>query len=124
MARISAVLAVTSEDRARLERLVRCGKTEQRVAFRSRIILQAAKGWSNSAIAEALGTSRPTVIDWRKRYEAKGIAGLSHDRPRGRSFRPIARDKEAEVVEKTLHSTPSDARHWSCRSRGRAMRPH
>jgi hypothetical protein len=89
-----------------LERLVRSGKTEQRVAFRSRIVLQAAKGWSNSAIAEALGTSRPTVIDWRKRYEAEGIAGLSHDRPRGRSFQPIARDKEAEVIEKTLHSTP------------------
>ena len=120
MAGISAALAVTSEDRARLERLVRCGKTEQRVAFRSRIILQAAKGWSNSAIAEALGTSRPTVIDWRKRYEAEGIAGLSHDRPRGRSFQPIARNKEAEVIEKTLHSTPAESTHWSCRSMGQA----
>ena len=107
MAGISAVLAVTSEDREKLERLARSGKTEQRVAFRSRIVLQAAKGWSNSAIAEALGTSRPTVIGWRKRYEAEGIAGLSHDRPRGRSFQPIARNKEAEVIEKTLHSTPA-----------------
>ena len=81
MAGISAALAVTSEDRAKLERLVRCGKTEQRVAFRSRIILKAAEGWSNSAIAEALGTSRPTVIDWRKRYEAEGMAGLSPQVP-------------------------------------------
>ena len=89
MAGISAALAVTLEDRAKLERLVRSGKTEQRLAFRSRIVLQAAKGWSNSAIAEALGTSRPTVIDWRKRYEAEGIAGLSHDRPRGRSFQSL-----------------------------------
>ena len=71
-------------------------------------------------MAEALGTSRPTVIDWRRRYEAEGVAGLSHDRPRGRSFKPIARDKEAEVVEKTLHSTPADATHWSCRSMGQA----
>ena len=120
MAGISAAMAVTSEDREKLERLARSGKTEQRVAFRSRIVLQAAKGWSNSAIAEALGTSRPTVIGWRKRYEAEGIAGLSHDRPRGRSFQPIARNKEAEVIEKTLHSTPAGSTHWSCRSMGRA----
>ena len=121
MAGIGAALAAASEDRARLERRVRCGRTEQRVAFRSRIILQAAEGWSNSAMAEALGTSRPTVIDWCRRYEAEGVAGLSHDRPRGRSFKPIARDKETEVIEKTLHSTPADATHWSCRSMGRAI---
>ena len=120
MAGISAALAVAPEDKAKLERLVRCGKTEQRVAFRSRIILQAAEGWSNSAIARALGTSRPTVIGWRKRYEAEGVAGLRHDHPRGRGFQPIDRNKEAEVIEKTLHGTPADATHWSCRSMGRA----
>ena len=120
MAGISAALRVAPEDRAKLERLIRSGKTEQRVAFRNRIVLQAAEGWSNSAIARALGTSRPTVIDWRKRYEAEGVEGLGQDRPRGRSFEPIARDKETEVVEKTLHSAPADATHWSCRSMGRA----
>src|SRR5487761_1767506 len=120
MAGISAALMVAPEDRAKLERLVRCGKTEQRVAFRSRIVLQAAEGRSNSAIARALGTSRPTVIGWRKRYEAEGVAGLRHDHPRGRGFQPIDRNKEAEVIEKTLHGTPADATHWSCRSMGRA----
>ncbi|MHB1960216.1 MAG: helix-turn-helix domain-containing protein [Acidobacteriaceae bacterium] len=74
MAGIGAALTVAPEDRAKLQRLVRCGKTDRWVAFRSRIVLQAAEGWSNSAIARALGTSRPTVIDWRKRYEAEGVA--------------------------------------------------
>lgn len=116
MARSSAALAVTAEDRAELERLVRSGKTEQRVAFRSRIVLKAAEGLSNSRIAKELDTSRPTVIDWRKRYEAEGMEGLTHDRPRGRGFEPIARSKEAEVVDKTLQTKPGAATHWSCRS--------
>lgn len=120
MAASSAALAVTPDDRAKLERLVRSGKTEQRVAFRSRIILQAAAGLSNSGIAAALGTSRPTVIDWRRRYEAEGMAGLRHDRPRGRGFQPIARSQETEVIEKTLQGTAGDATHWSCRSMSQA----
>ncbi len=53
--------------------LTRSGETERGVTFRSRIFLKAAEGLSSSKIAEALGTSRPTVIDWRKRYAAEGM---------------------------------------------------
>jgi len=76
MARNIAALVVTPEDRAALERLVRSGKTQQRVAFRSRIVLKAADGLANTHIARDLGTSRPTVMDWRRRYAREGIAGL------------------------------------------------
>jgi len=120
MARSAAALAVTPEDKAELERLIRSGRTEQRVAFRSRIILKAAAGLTNSRIAEELDTSRPTVIDWRRRYAAEGIEGLIHDRPRGRSFEPIARNKEAELINKTLQEKPQAATHWSCRSLAQA----
>jgi transposase len=121
MARSSAEsLAVSPEDRVELERLVRSGKTEQRVAFRSRIVLAAARGLSNKAVAERLGTSRPTVIDWRKRYEAEGIAGLYHDRPRGKAFAALPKDKEAAIVERTLKEKPKAATHWSCRSMAEA----
>ena len=116
MARISVALAVRPEDRVELERLVRSGKTEQRVALRSRIILRAAAGWPNRKIAESLGPSRPTVMDWRQRYAAEGIAGLTQDRPRGRGFPALPKDAEAAVVAKTLREKPAAATHWSCRS--------
>lgn len=120
MAWISAALAVTPEDKAELERLVRSGKTEQRVAFRGRIILAAARGLSNSKIAETLKTSRPTVIDWRRRYAAEGVAGLYHDRPRGKSFQALPEATEAAVIERTLKEKPEAATHWSCRSMAKA----
>ncbi len=120
MAQSSIALAVTPEDKAELERLARSGKTEQRVAFRSRIVLAAASGLPNKKIAEALSTSRPTVIDWRKRYQAEGIAGLFHDRPRGKAFAALPKGQEAAVVEKTLQSKPAQATHWSCRSMAEA----
>lgn len=88
-------IGVTPEDKVKLERLIRSGKTEQRVALRSRIVLAAAEGIPNNAIAEALGTSRPTVTDWRKRYAAAGIAGLTNARPRGKPFMAWPKDKES-----------------------------
>lgn len=110
----SAALAVTPEDKRELERIVRSGKTEQRVALRARIILGAVEGKSNNALAKQLKTSRPTVIDWRRRFAEGGVKALYEDRPRGRSFQPLVRSKEAEVITKT-QTQPPQATHWSCR---------
>jgi DNA-binding NarL/FixJ family response regulator len=57
----SAALAVTPEHRQELERIARSGKTEQRMA--ARIVVGAADGKSNNALAKELKTSRPTVLD-------------------------------------------------------------
>ena len=95
--------------------MVRSGKTEQRHALRARIILGAADGQSNNALAKELKTSRPTVLDWRARYAEGGVKALYEDRPRGKSFKPIARAKEAEIVAQT-QTEPANATQWSCRS--------
>ena len=111
----SAALAITPEHRQELERIARSGKTEQRIALRARIVLAAADGKSNNALAKELKTSRPTVIDWRQCFAEGGMKALYEDRPRGRSFAPLARAKEAEIVAKT-QSAPKQATQWSCRS--------
>jgi len=110
----SAALAVTPEENTELRRIVRSGKTEQRLAFRARIVLGAAQGQSNAALAKELKTSRPTVIDWRRRYAEGGLKALYEDRPRGRSFKPLSRAKETEIIEKTQQA-PQRETHWSCR---------
>jgi transposase len=116
----SAAISIRSEDRKTLERWVRSGRTEQRVAFRAKIILKAADGLSNYAIARELSTSRPTVIDWRTRYREEGVKGLTSDRPRGKAFAALPKEREAAVIEKTLKEKPEAATHWSCRSMAEA----
>lgn len=115
----SAPLAVTPEARQELERIVRSGKTEQRIALRARIILGAADGKSNNLLATELKTSRPTVLDWRRRFAEGGAKALDDDRPRGRSFKPLARAKTAEIITRT-QSAPQQATQWSCSSMARA----
>ena len=65
------------------------------MAQRARIVLLAADGESNTAIAEKVGVSRPTVIGWRERYAASGLAGLE-DEPR--SGRPRQHDHRSIVA--------------------------
>jgi transposase len=115
----SAALAVTSKNKRELERIVRSGKTEQRIALRARIILGAAEGKSNNALAKELETSRPTVIDWRTRFAEGGVDALYDDRPRGQSFKPLDRARQAEIITKT-QTAPARATQWSCRSMAKA----
>src|SRR3954465_15676879 len=83
------------------------------LAQRARIVLLAADGVSNTAIADRVGVSRPTVIDWRDRYGEHGIAGWDDEQ---RSGRPRTIDHRV-VVSATLKKPPKKygVTHWSSR---------
>ena len=109
-------LPLTDEDRQVLESWVRAHSTSQQVVKRARIILLAAEGMSNTDIAMVVGFSRPTVIEWRKRFLAEGVNTLTKTRP-GRGPKPkYTKEKIQEIVEATLHTKPKNATHWSCRT--------
>ncbi len=117
----AAALAVSVGQRVELERLVRAHTTPRSVAKRARVVLAAAAGESNSAIAQRLGVSRPTVILWRERFTAGGTAALAETRA-GRGRKPsISSRKVKQIVEATLHTTPPGATLWSCRSMAKAQ---
>src|SRR5215210_6725960 len=61
-------LEVTGEERLGLETLVRRHTAGQQLALRGRIILAAAEGMNQSAIAARLGTTVNTVRHWRRRW--------------------------------------------------------
>ncbi len=112
----AAALTVSAGDREMLSALARGGNTPQKLGLRARIVLGAAEGRANHALAKELGVSRPTVLLWRERYAEAGLDGLLKDAPRpGRTPRISARKVEA-IVNATLHTRPRDATHWSVRT--------
>ncbi|MBA3476204.1 MAG: IS630 family transposase [Actinobacteria bacterium] len=121
MASAAASTVISGEQRAILERWVSAQKTPQSVALHARIVLMAAAGESNSAIARALEVSRPTVILWRSRFEQGGAAALSEVKP-GRGRKPtISAAKIEAIVQTTTQTTPPGATHWSCRTMAKAQ---
>ena len=113
-------LTVTGEDRDALTRWVRRPKTAQALAQRARIVLSAAEGRSNTAVASDLGVTARTVGKWRGRFQEQGPDGLL-DEPRPGAPRTITDDMVEAVIVKTLEEKPKDATHWSTRSMARAM---
>jgi transposase len=120
MARGAAVKIVLSdEERVTLESWTRRRKIARAEAVRAEIVLLASEGLSNCAIADELSISRLTAGLWRRRFARDRLDGLC-DEPRPGAPRKIGDDKIADVVTKTLETTPSGATHWSTRSMAKA----
>lgn len=82
MARRSPYIIHLSEDERRsLEAKARHHSSEHRDFVRSNIILLAAEGLHNQAIANRVGKDRKTVSRWRKRFFEERLDGMK-ERPR------------------------------------------
>jgi transposase len=74
-------IELTSEGRAELEHLRRAVKTPTPVRVRCQMILLSAKGWSPPRIALHLAYHPHTIRAVLRRYQQRGIAGLTPDSP-------------------------------------------
>jgi transposase len=110
-----APLSLTAEERETLGNWARRPKSAQALAQRSRIVLEAAAGNSNTVVARKLGITKQTVGKWRQRFVDQRLAGLL-DQPRPGAPRKIDDAQVERVVRLTLESTPTDATHWSTRA--------
>jgi transposase len=111
--RVAPEIVLTNEEHAELAKLVRSKLSSVRLAQRARIVLLAAEGLQNKAIAQQVGVGRVQVARWRERYAEARLAGIERDLPRGA---PPAKVDVARLVELTTQTKPVAATHWSTRT--------
>ncbi|PJE23025.1 MAG: IS630 family transposase, partial [Mycobacterium sp.] len=111
----AAVIVLTADERAELEGWARRRTSAAGLAMRSRIVLAAADGGSNTELAERLGLSITTVRRWRNRFVVDRLDGLL-DEPRPGRPRVVGDERIKDLITATLETTPPDATHWSTRS--------
>jgi transposase len=112
----AAPLSITDGQREVLETLLRSHTAPVRQVRRAQVLLMAAEGVSNVEIAERCDVSRPTVLAWRKQFEADGLTRFG-EVAKGRGPKPsIPEEKIAEIVRLTTQTTPEGATHWSVRT--------
>jgi transposase len=115
----AVALELTEAERAELQRLLRRRGVGQALAQRIRVVLACAEpNATNLGVAEALGVSRQTVANWRRRFAEHRLEGLA-DAPRSGAPRSIGDEAVERLVALTLEEAPSNATHWSTRAMAR-----
>lgn len=104
-------LKSSENDRTILERWVKSRTMESRLVERAKIVLKCVQGESVTQIARELHVRPNTVIDWRRRFEEKGIPGL-YDLPRSGKPATYGQEFRKKVLEILEQSPPAGQAVW------------
>jgi transposase len=115
MPRTASALSLNTVNQQQIQQWLKAPGTPQQVALRGGIVLAAAQGQSDTAIAQRFQINRKTVILWRRRFATQGPESLWEIAPgRGRKHLYDA-DKVKAIVDATLQTKPKGITQWSCR---------
>lgn len=120
MAYVSTTISLSPDERRVLEKNVAAAKSEQRLAFRSRVVLLAADGMGTNAIAAQLETNPATVSKWRVRFAQLGLAGLA-DAPRSGAPGRYDEETERRILAKLDEEVPGGETVWTARLLAQAL---
>jgi transposase len=112
------VVRLTADQRRTLERVARTGGHPALTTRRARILLKAdADGpdaWTDERIAEALDTTRMTVMRVRQQFAAEGLGATLHrKKPTGRRYRKLDGEQEAQLVAIACSKAPEGQARWT-----------
>lgn len=113
-------ITLTADERAKLTDWARRPTSAQRLALRAKIVLGAADGRANTALAAELRVTVPTVRKWRNRFAQRRLDGLV-DEARPGAPRTITDTQVEAAVTRTLETKPTGATHWSTRTLAREL---
>jgi hypothetical protein len=114
------IVRLESDERERLQRLVRAGKAAAYKIRHANMLLMAdanGPGWADEQIAEGLGVSIGQIEHLRKRFVEQGLEAClerkKQDRP---SIEPkFDGEKEAKLIALACGKAPEGRERWSLR---------
>lgn len=108
-------VALNSQQKERLEGMLRKGRWTPRELTRARILLTAngQRKWSNTTIAKEVNSSRETVRSIRNRFLDEGLDIALLDRPRSGQPRKLTEKDEAFVIATACSKVPRGYGHWT-----------
>jgi Winged helix-turn helix len=120
--RVADAVVLSEDERRFLEGQVRRHKAPRSLSDRCRMILLCAEGLPSKEVAAQLGMHEHTVGKWRRRFVKDRIEGLTDGYRPGRP-RTVSDAQVADVIERTLNTTPNRPRsfHSPCASHAPAV---
>jgi transposase len=106
------LVTLEDDERAHLEHLLHGGTHATRKVTRARILLKAAEGTEDSAIAAALAVGRATVERTRRRFVEEGLGALE-ERPRPGHQPKLDAKAEARLIAEACSAAPQGRQRWT-----------
>lgn len=106
------LVTLSADEREQLEALLRSGQPATRKVTCARILLKAAEGWDDHAIAAALTVGRATVERLRQRFVAEGVGALE-ERPRPGTAPKLDEKAEARLIAEACSAAPAGRQRWT-----------
>jgi transposase len=106
------LVTLDDDERQQLEDLLHSGTHATRKVTRARILLKAAKGIEDSAIAAALSVGRATVERTRRRFVEEGLGALE-ERPRPGTLPKLDAKAQARLIAETCSAAPEGRQRWT-----------
>jgi len=112
------VVRLSAVQRQALRRVVRTGVHPAAMRRRAHILLKTdADGpdaWTDDRIAEALDSTRMTVMRVRQQFAVEGLdATLHRKRPTGRQYRKLDGRQEAQLIAVACSPAPRGRARWT-----------
>ena len=108
-------ISLTPEERGQLGTWRDAPETSPRLARRARIVLEAAEGWTNRAIAADLLIDPETVALWRRRFSMNRLDGIQWDAPRSGRRPALPADLIDRIWRIPPHGARPDGSPWTTR---------
>src|SRR5438093_10074002 len=106
------LVTLTDDEREHLEHLLHSGTHATRKVTRARILLKAAEGWEDKAIADALAVGRTTAERLRQRFVEEGLGALT-DQPRPGMLPKLDAKAEARLIAEACRAAPEGRQRWT-----------
>src|SRR5262245_54921829 len=106
------LVTLNDDEREQLEHLLHSGTHATRQVTRARILLKAAEGMEDSAIAVALSVGRATVERTRQRFVAEGLEALK-ERPRPGTQPKLDEKAQARLSAEACSTAPEGRQRWT-----------
>src|SRR5215470_12469598 len=106
------LVTLDNDERQQLEALLHSGTHATRKVTRARILLKAAAGVEDSAIAAALSVGRATVERTRRRFVEEGL-GVLEERPRPGTLPKLDAKAQARLIAEACSAAPEGRQRWT-----------
>ena len=106
------VVILHDDEREQLAHLLQSGTHATRKVTRARILLKAAEGAEDSAMAAALLVGRATVERTRQRFVEEGLGALE-ERPRPGTQPKLDEKAQARLIAEACSAAPEGRQRWT-----------